>query len=333
MRLVSRILAVAALGLCTTFLVVAPAKAQQVVTLNGAVQFNDDHAFNKALLKFEELVKKYYGKPINFNLHRNSSLGLEKQYFEYMAQGKAVDYAIVSPAHMSTFSKAAPFIDAPFLFRDLAHWNKVLDADLLKPVADEINEKAEVMLIGYAGGGTRNIFVNKPVHNLAEIKALKVRVQGAPIWSRTFQAAGMAPTVIAYNEVYNAIQNNVIAAGENEAAGVESMKFYEVAPHLAMTEHAITIRPICFSTKTFKSLPKDLQDAIIKAGKEAGAYGRQVESSEDSAKLEALEKAGKLKRVPFADRDAMKKLVDPVMAAYAKEIGAEKIFAAINDMK
>jgi tripartite ATP-independent transporter DctP family solute receptor len=334
MRFVSRILALAAaFALSTAISGAQPAQAQQTITLNGAVQFNDDHAFNKALLKFEELVKKYYGKPINFVLHRNSSLGLEKQYFEYMAQGKAVDYAIVSPAHMSTFSKAAPFIDAPFLFRDLAHWNKVLDADLLKPVADEINEKAEVMLIGYAGGGTRNIFVNKPVKNLAEIKALKVRVQGAPIWSRTFQAAGMAPTVIAYNEVYNAIQNNVIAAGENEAAGVESMKFYEVAPHLAMTEHAITIRPICFSTKTFKNLPKDLQDAILKAGKEAGAYGREVESSEDTAKLDALEKAGKLKRVPFADRDAMKKLVDPVMAAYAKEIGADKIFAAINDMK
>jgi TRAP-type transport system periplasmic protein len=334
MRFSSRILAVAAACfLSTAISSIQSVKAQQVVTLNGAVQFNDDHAFNKALLKFEELVKKYYGKPINFVLHRNSSLGLEKQYFEYMAQGKAVDYAIVSPAHMSTFSKAAPFIDAPFLFRDLAHWNKVLDADLLKPVADEIAEKAEVMLIGYAGGGTRNIFVNKPVKNLAEIKALKVRVQGAPIWSRTFQAAGMAPTVIAYNEVYNAIQNNVIAAGENEAAGVESMKFYEVAPHLAMTEHAITIRPICFSQKTFKTLPKDLQDAIIKAGKEAGAYGRQVESSEDTAKLDVLEKAGKLKRVPFADRDAMKKLVDPVMAAYAKEIGAEKIFTAINDTK
>jgi TRAP-type transport system periplasmic protein len=324
---------IAALCMSLAFNAAQPVQAQQVITLNGAVQFNDDHAFNKSLLKFEELVKKYYGKPINFILHRNSSLGLEKQYFEYMAQGKAVDYGIVSPAHMSTFSKAAPFIDAPFLFRDLAHMNKVLDADLLKPVADEIAEKAEVMLIGYAGGGTRNIFVNKPVKNLAEIKALKVRVQGAPIWSKTFQAAGMAPTVIAYNEVYNAIQNNVIAAGENEAAGVEAMKFYEVAPNLAMTEHAITIRPICFSAKTFKTLPKDLQDAIIKAGKEAGVYGREVESSEDAAKLEALEKAGKLKRIPFADRDAMKKMVDPVMASYAKEIGAEKIFADINNVK
>ena len=173
---------------------------------------------------------------------------------------------------MSTFSKAAPFIDAPFLFRDLDHWNKVLDADLLKPIADEIAQKADVMLIGYAGGGVRNIFVNKPVRNLAEMKGLKVRVQGAPIWSRTFSAIGMSPTVIAYNEIYNAIQNGVIAAGENEAAGVEQMKFFEVGPHLSMTEHAITIRPICFSGKTFKKLPPELQAAVIKAGKEAGAY-------------------------------------------------------------
>jgi tripartite ATP-independent transporter DctP family solute receptor len=309
-----------------------PAQAQ--LTLHGASQFNDDHAFTKAMAKFEELVKKYSGgKTVNFVLHKNSELGLEKQYFEYMAQGKAVDYAIVSPAHMSTFSKAAPFIDAPFLFRDLKHWNAVLDQDVLKPVADEIAQKADVMLIGYAGGGTRNIFVNKPVKNMQELKGLKVRVQGAPIWSRTFQAAGMAPTVIAYNEVYNAIQNGVIAAGENEAAGVEQMKFYEVAPHLSMTQHAITIRPLCFSGKTFKKLDKQLQAAVLKAGKEAGAYGRQIESSEDEQKLVKMEKEGKLKRVPFQGRDQMKKLVDPVMAAYAKEIGAEQILAKINSIK
>src|SRR5437773_10154136 len=232
-----------------------PAAAQ---TLHGASQFNDDHAFTKAMVKFQELVQKYSGKKVEFVLHKNSELGLEKDYFAYMNQGKAVDYAIVSPAHMSTFSKAAPFIDAPFLFRDLNHWNKVLDADVLKPIADEIAQKAEVMLIGYAGGGTRNIFANKPVRNLAELKGLKRRVQGAPIWSKTFAAIGMSPTVIAYNEVYNAIQNNVINAGENEAAGVEQMKFYEVAPNLTMTQHAITIRPICFSDKSFKAMPADL---------------------------------------------------------------------------
>jgi TRAP-type transport system periplasmic protein len=307
--------------------------AAQTITLHGASQFGDDHAFTKALVRFEELVKKYYGKPIDFVLHKNSELGLEKDYFAYMNQGKAVDYGIVSPAHMSTFAKAAPFIDAPFLFRDLDHWNKVLDADLLKPIADEVAQKAEVMLIGYAGGGTRNIFVNKPVRNLAEMKNLKVRVQGAPIWSRTFSAIGMSPTVIAYNEIYNGIQNGVIAAGENEAAGVEAMKFYEVGPNLSITEHAITIRPICFAGKTFAKLDKDLQAAILRAGKEAGAYGRQVESSEDAAKLDALEKAGKLKRIAFTDRAQMKKLVDPVIQEYAKEIGADQILAKINAIK
>ncbi|TMI01279.1 MAG: TRAP transporter substrate-binding protein [Betaproteobacteria bacterium] len=312
-------------------LIAVPAAAQ--LTLHGASQFSDEHAFTKAMVRFEELVKKYYGKPVSFVLHKNSELGLEKDYFAYMNQGKAVDYAIVSPAHMSTFSKAAPFIDAPFIFRDLDHWNKVLDADLLKPIADEIAQKADVMLIGYAGGGTRNIFANKPVRNMAEMKNLKVRVQGAPIWSRTFAAAGMSPTVIAYNEVYNAIQNGVIQAGENEAAGVELMKFYEVGPNLNMTQHAITIRPLCFSGKTFKGLDKDLQAAVLRAGKEAGAYGRRIESSEDEQKLVALEKAGKLKRIAFSDRAQMKKAVDPVIEAYAKEIGADAIFAKINAIK
>jgi TRAP-type C4-dicarboxylate transport system substrate-binding protein len=325
-RAFARCLAVA--GLLFAF----NAGAQQAITLHGAVQFNDDHAFTKTLVKFEELVKQYYGKPVNFVLHKNSELGLEKDYFAFMNQGISVDYGIVSPAHMSTFSKAAPFIDAPFLFRDLNHWNKVLDADTLKPVTDEVAQKADVLLIGFAGGGTRNIFVNKPVRNMAELKGLKVRVQGAPIWSKTFTAAGMSPTVIAYDEIYNAIQNGVISAGENEAAGVETMKFYEVGPNLSMTEHAITIRPICFSGKTLKKLPPDLQAAILKAGKEAGAYGRQIESSQDTAKLDAMEKAGKLKRIPFTDRAALKKAVDPVMAEYAKEIGAEAIYNKINSM-
>jgi TRAP-type C4-dicarboxylate transport system substrate-binding protein len=157
-----------------------------------------------------------------------------------------------------------------------------------------------------------------------------VRVQGAPIWSRTFAAVGMSPTVIAYNEVYNGIQNGVIQAGENEAAGVEAMKFYEVAPNLSMTQHAVSIRPICFSVKTLQALPKDLQDAVMKAGKEAGDYGRQLESSEDSQKLDKLQSEGKLKKITFEDRAPMKKLVDPVMEAYAKEIGAEDIYKKIN---
>lgn len=308
------------------------ARAQQAITLNGASQFNDEHVFTRAMVRFEELVKQYYtAQPVNFVMHKNSSLGLEKQYFEYMSAGRgAVDYAIVSPAHMSTFSRAAPFVDAPFLFRDLPHWNKVLDDDLFAPVAQEIERRARVALIGYAGGGVRNIFANRRITNMAELRGLKIRVQGAPIWSRTFQAAGMSPTVIAYNEVYNGIQNGVIEAGENEAAGVEAMRFYEVGPNLILTQHAITIRPLCFSSQTLARLPAGLQEAIRRAGREAGTFGRQAESGEDGQKLAALEQAGRLHRVEFTERAALKRSVDPVMAEYAREVGAEAIYTRIN---
>ena len=308
----------------------APAIAQQAPTLHGAVQFNDDHAFNKALLKFQELTQQYYGKPVNFVLHRNSELGLEKDYFAYMNQGISVDYGIVSPSHMSTFARAAPLMDMPFLFRDLEQWNKVLDGEELKPIADEVAKKADVMLIGYAGGGVRNIIADKPVRNMAELKGLSMRVMGAPIQTSIFQAIGAAPTVIAYNEIYNAIQTGVISGAENEAAGVEQMKFYEVAPDVSLTKHAITVRPVCFSGKTFKRLPAALQAAILKAGKEAGQYGRQIESSEDSQRLEALQKAGKLKIYEFTERDKLLAAAEPVKQAYAKQIGATDVLNSVD---
>jgi TRAP-type C4-dicarboxylate transport system substrate-binding protein len=325
------VLAIAVLAVLAA--VAAPPALAQTIALKGAVQFNDDHAFNKTLLKFEELVKKYYGKPINFVLHRNSELGLEKDYFAFMSQGLSVDYAIVAPSHMSTFSKAAPIMDMPFLFRDLDHWNKVLAGEALQPIAEDVAKKADVMLIGYAGGGTRNIIAKKPVRNMAELKNLTVRVMGAPIQTRIFQAITAAPTVIAYNEVYNAIQTGVIQGAENEAAGLEQMKFYEVGPEISLTQHAITIRPLCFSGKTFRKLPKELQDAILRAGKEAGAHGRQIESTEDQGRLERLQKEGKLRTHVFTERAKLLELAEPVKQAYAKEIEADKVLARINAVK
>lgn len=320
---------VALAGLLSAF----GASAQQPITLHGAVQFTDDHPFNKALLRFEELVKKYYGKPVNFVLHRNSELGLEKDYFAYMNQGISVDYGVVSPAHMSTFAKAAPLLDMPFLFRDLDHWNKVLDSDAFQPIVDDVAKKADVLIIGYAGGGVRNLIANKPIRNMAELRGFTVRVMGAPVQTQMFGAIGAKPSVIAYNEVYNAIQTGVIQGAENEAAGMDAMKFYEVGPNISLTQHAITVRPICFSGKTFRKLPKDLQDAIVKAGKEAGKYGRDMESSGDSGLLAKLEKEGKLKTWQFTERAKLLELAEPVKQAYAKEIDATAILTKVNAIK
>jgi tripartite ATP-independent transporter DctP family solute receptor len=323
--------AAAVLG-SATLLLTGTAAMAQTITLVGASQFDEDHAFTKTMRKFEELVQQYYEGPeqVEFELHLNSELGLEKDYFAYMSQGISVDYAVVAPSHMSTFSQMAPLMDMPFLFRDIDHWNKVLDQDGLKPIADDVLEKADVMLIGYAGGGTRHLIVNKPVTTIADIEQLPIRVMGAPIQTRMFEAIKTAPTVIAYDEVYNAIQTGVIDAAENEAAGIEQMKFYEVGPHIALTAHAITVRPLCFSGKTFERLPEDLQAAIVRAGREAGAYGREIESTEDSEKLAMMEKNGWLQTHEFTDREELLELAEPVKQAYAEELGAGHVLEAIN---
>jgi TRAP-type C4-dicarboxylate transport system substrate-binding protein len=328
-----RIAVVLTLGALVALAGVGPAAAQ-TITLRGASQFDDSHSFNQTMLKFAELVQKYYGKPVEFKLHRNRELGLEKDYFAYMSQGLSVDYAIVAPSHMATFSKQATLMDMPFLFRDLDHWRKVMTTgDALRPIADDVSAKADVILIGYGGGGVRNIVAKRPVRNMEELKQLSIRVMGAPIQTRIFQAITAAPTVIAYDEVYNAIQTGVIQAGENESPGWSQMKWHEVAPEVSQTQHAITIRPLCFSGKTFRKLPNDLQQAILKAGREAGAYGRDWERREDEKILEKLRADGKVRVHPFAQRAKLLELVAPVKIAFAKEVEADKVLQAIDAVK
>ncbi len=315
-------------------LAVGSTTSAQTITLKGASQFDDTHSFNQNMLKLEEETKKCYGKPVNFVLHRNRELGLEKDYFNYMSQGLSVDYAIVAPSHMATFSKMATLMDMPFLFRDIDHWSKVLSTgEALRPIYEDVLAKADVMLINYGGGGVRNIVGRKPVRNMEELKGLSVRVMGAPIQTRMFQAITAAPTVIAYDEVYNAVQTGVIQAGENESPGWSQMKWHEVAPHISRTLHAITIRPLVFSGKTFKKLPADLQSCLLKAAPIAGAHARKWEREADDKILEKMRAEGKIQVHDFKDRAKLLELAGPVKESFAREIGAEKVLQAINAVK
>jgi len=332
--MLKKIARVTSLGVIAGFMSVSVTQAADY-TFHGASQFDEAHPFTRLMRKFEQLTDLYNtsGKSLEWVMHLNRELGVEKDYFNYMSQGISVDYAVVSPAHMSTYSKWATLMDPPFLFRDMTHWAKVLSGDTLKPINDDILKRADVHILGYGGGGVRNLIVNKPVSNMAEIKNLAVRVQGAPIWSTTFQAAGMAPTVIAYDEVYNAIQTNRISAAENEAAGLNQMKFYEVGPQISMTKHAITIRPLGFANKTFVKLPKELQAAIIQAGKDAGTFGRILEATEDTALMLRLQSEGKLKMVPFTERDKLVAATAPMVEKFFADVGAADLFKAIQDVK
>ena len=304
---------------------------QAAESLRGASLFDNDHAYSKTLIKFSELVNEYYeGDDVSFDLRGNSELGIEPDYVNFLTQGVAIDYAIIAPSNLARFAPSVPLMDMPFVFRDLDHWNAVLSSDVLSPLEDVLLEKADLRVIGYAGGGTRNLISNKKISNLEELKGHKMRVMGAPIQARVFEAATAAPAAIAYSEVYNAIQTGVVDGLENEAASLLQYKFYEVAPNITLTQHSITVRPIIFSNKSFNKLPEDLQAAVLKAGKEAGDYGREIESREDGEKLKQMADAGNIVVQEFTDRDKLLEMIVPVHDAYASELGAEELLEAIR---
>ncbi|GAA0416443.1 TRAP transporter substrate-binding protein [Cocleimonas flava] len=302
-------------------------------TLRGASMFDDKHTFTKTMVKFADLVNEYYDGDVKFDLRLNGELGVEKDYVTFLNQGVAIDYTILAPSNMARFAPSIPLMDMPFLFRDLDHWNTVLSSDILAPLEKELSEKADIVIVGYAGGGTRNLLSSKPIMNMKELEGHKMRVMGAPIQAQIFDAIGASPSAIAYNEVYNAIQTGVINGFENEAASIQNLKFYEVAPNVTLTSHTITVRPIVFSGKSFRKLPEKLQAAIKKAGKEAGAYGRELESREDGIKLKEMVDAGQIKVSEFEGREKLLDMVKPVQDKFAAGINATELLGAIRATK
>lgn len=304
----------------------------QDVTLRGASMFDNDHAFTKTMVEFADLVDEYYDGDVTFDLRLNGELGVEKDYVNFLQQGVAIDYTIMAPSNMAKFAPSIPLMDMPFLFRDLDHWNTVLSSDAFAPLEAELAENADIMIIGYTGGGVRNLVSSEPIGNLEELAGHKMRVMGAPIQAQIFAALTAAPSAIAYNEVYNAIQSGVIAGFENEAASIQNLKFYEVAPNVTLTKHTITVRPIVMSGKTFRALPEDLQAAVLQAGAEAGAFGRELESREDGLKLQEMVDAGQVIVQEFEGRETLLEMVIPVQDAFAAEIEATDLLTAVRGM-
>jgi len=300
------------------------------ITLRGASLFDNEHAYSKTLIKFAELVQERASDSVTFDLRGNSELGIEPDYVNFLTQGVAIDYAIIAPSNLARFAESLPLMDMPFVFRDLDHWNAVLSSDVLKPLEEELAEKADLIIIGYAGGGTRNLISKNKISNMEELEGHKMRVMGAPIQARVFEAISAAPSAIAYSEVYNAIQTGVVDGLENESASLLQYKFFEVAPNITLTQHSITVRPIIMSGKSFRKLPEELQTIVMEAGKEAGDYGRELESSEDALKLDQMKDAGQIQVSEFVERDHLLELVTPVQNAYAAELGAEELLDAIR---
>lgn len=312
------------------------AAEKKVITLNAASMFDESHPFTQTYFKFEELVNEYQDEvTIKLEYSLNKSLGVETDYFRFMSQGESVDIAIIAPAHIAQRVPSIAIVDMPLLFRDIEHRNKVLKSDLFTQIGDEIVKKANIRAIGYAGGASRSIISNYPITNMDELQGFKLRVQGAPIWAKVFDSVGAVPSVIAYDEVYSAVQTGVIQGLENEKVGFAQMRFFEVAPHYTTNEHSITVRPLFIAEKTFKKLSPAVQEAVLKAGWEAGEFGSQFELDLADKALNELVADGLAFAHEFSDADRVefKRLATPALMEYVDESGFNDLYKAIQDIQ
>ena len=311
----------------------AAGAAPSKITIVGGTMLPEGHVYHRTVLKFAEQMKANYKGPIpiEFSIHHSGVLGTEKDSVEFMIQGKAVDTYVLSPSWIATWDRTTPIIDAPFVFRDVEHWKKCLAQGTFKSIEDIMIQKG-MRIIGFGGGSARHLISKVPAYTIADFPKIKLRVQGSPVHQKAFAACGFMATPMDYMEVYNAIKTGVIDALENEPAGLQSMKFYEVAPYYVLTNHQIQTRVLGFSEKRFQSFPKDVQDAILKSGKEASAFHRDTEISEAEGQIATMAKNNGLKVIKF-DNTEMRAKAMPAVEAYANEIGAGDLLKAILAVK
>lgn len=309
---------------------------QKVITLNAASMFDESHPFTQTYYKFEELVNLYQDEvKIELQYNLNKSLGVETDYFRFMSAGESVDIAILAPANIAQRVPSIAIVDMPLLFDNVSHRNNVLASDLFTDIAADIVKKANIRVIGYAGGASRSIISNYAINNMEDLQGFKLRVQGAPIWAKVFDAVGAVPSVIAYDEVYSAVQTGVIQGLENEKVGFSQMRFFEVAPHYTTNEHSITVRPLFIAENTFKKLSPVVQAAVLKAGKEAGEFGSQFELDLADAELKKLVADGLAFEHKFsdADKEAFRARATPAIIEYVEEEGFTDLYAEIQKIK
>ena len=310
----------------------APAAAPQTIKFVGHTMLPKEHVYFRTVEKFAELVNQYYKGPVKleWDLHHSGDIGTEKDAIEYMTQGVAIDFSIISPAWIANWDKTASFIDAPFIFKSVDHWNKCIDANVFEPIQKTMISKG-VRFLGYGGGGVRHIISKKEITNIDQFPTLQMRVQGSPLHQAAFSATGIKATPMDYMEVYNAIKTGVLDALENEPAGLQGMKFYEVAPYYIQTAHQITTRILAMSEKKFQSLPKDLQEVVLKAGLEASAFHRKNEVAEGDGIVKLLVEKNGLKVVPFENTE-MRRRAMPAIEKFAKDNNAYEMLVKINSI-
>lgn len=305
----------------------APAAwSQEPVIIKFSHVVAPDTPKGRAAEKFKELAGKYTNGKVKVEVYPNSQLYKDKEEMEALQLG-AVQMLAPSLAKFGPLgAKEFEVFDFPCIFPDYKGLHQVTQGPLGRQLLDKLDSRG-ITGLAYWDNGFKVFSSNKPVKVLADFKGQKMRIQSSKVLDAQMRALGAIPQVMAFSEVYQALQTGVVDGTENPPSNMYTQKMHEVQKYANISNHGYLGYAVIVNKKFWAGLPADVRAGLDKAMNEATVYANEVASKDNEDALAAMKASGKTEffQPTAAERDALCKAMQPVYEQMGDRVGKELI--------
>jgi len=318
------------LALSVSALISGHALAQAPIVIKFSHVVANDTPKGKAAERFKELAEKATKGRVKVELYPNSQLYKDKEELEALQLG-AVQMLAPSLAKFGPLGvKEFKVFDLPNIFPAKDVLYRVTEGPIGKDLLKKLEPKG-ITGLAYWDNGFKVMSANKPLHTPADFKGLKMRIQSSKVLDAQMRALGANPQVLAFSEVYQALQTGVVDGTENPPSNLYTQKMHEVQKYVTVSNHGYLGYAVIVNKKFWDGLPADIRTALDGAMKDATKYANAIAQQENDAAMEAVRKSGKSTIYVLNDKEKAewRKTLLPVQKQMEARIGKDLI-ASIN---
>ena len=280
----------------------------------------------KAAEKFRELAEQYTKGAVKVEVYPNSTLYKDKEEMEALQLG-AVQLLAPSLAKFGPLGvREFEVFDLPYIFDGYEALNKVTAGPVGAQLLGKLEAKG-IRGLAYWDNGFKSFSANSPINKPEDLRGKKMRIQSSKVLEEQMRELKSLPQVMAFSEVYQALQTGVVDGTENPHSNLYTQKMHEVQKHMTLTDHGYLGYAVITNKKFWDGLPAEVRSELDKAMKESTAYANQIAKEENDKALEAVRASGKTEiyTPTAAEKAAFKKALLPVHKKMESRIGAELI--------
>jgi C4-dicarboxylate-binding protein DctP len=297
------------------FMAPAAALADDPIIIKFSHVVANDTPKGKGALKFKELAEKYTDGKVKVEVYPNSSLYKDKEEIEALQLGSVQMLAPSTAKFAPLGIKEFEALDLPWLFKDEETYSKAMKGPVGKWLFQKLEAKG-ISGLAYWDNGFHMTSANRPLITPADFQGLKVRISGSKIADRYFRDIGSIPQIMAFSEVYQALQTGVVDGCENTPSNYLTQKFYEVQKDITVSYHAHLQYAVIVNSKFWNGLPPDIRKQVDKAMDEATEYTNSIAVKENEDALAEIKKSGKT-ALRYLTDDQKKAWQDAMRPTYA----------------